>query len=61
MDVGSTLPGYALAGNGRWSTSGVSTNISIHYIAAAPVRLSSSLSRIVGIDGWFVVGRWERD
>ena len=38
VDVGSTLPSYALAGNGRWTTSGVSTNISVHYIAAAPVR-----------------------
>lgn len=38
VDICSSLPLLALSGHERWPTSGVSTNISTYYIAAAPVR-----------------------
>ncbi|GAA5886708.1 hypothetical protein JCM5296_006377 [Sporobolomyces johnsonii] len=37
VDHCSSLALLALSGNGRWTTSGVSTNLNISYIAAAPL------------------------
>ncbi|KAM0751617.1 acyl-coenzyme A thioesterase [Meredithblackwellia eburnea MCA 4105] len=37
VDVASSLPVLALSGPDSWITSGVSTNINMYYIAAAPV------------------------
>lgn len=37
VDVISSLPLLCLSGHERWSSSGVSTNINMYYISAAPV------------------------
>lgn len=40
IDICTTLPIFCLQGNRRWSTSGVTTSLAVHYLAAAPVSCS---------------------
>lgn len=47
IDMASSLPLICLSGHGRWPSSGVSTQLNIYYLAAAPlgtpIRIISSV------------------